>query len=382
MRAKTTFALAAAITLAMPPAACKINKDTNCLNRKAECFKKDTEQPSIIDTSVESTITNASPQGVGTLPSFVVTFSEPMLNADKKSYYPNPVGSGSNGMSIASVTKLADRSYQINMAGTPSFGPIDFNFSALTDLSGNGLTNPQFTIQGGAVGISNSFVGLDGGTGTGYGNTVITWKNNNPVPVAFQFKKGGTSCASGATNIISGSSLSSPPQAPVYNGTLLTEMSTTINRSEITTNPTVIRICMTDAGSGLDQEVTFNIGLDNSVPTTTPSQIAGTVFEFPANVTLACASNADIMGYKIDGPTPGIAPGPPSSVNAPASLYTASGITVPKPASLAERTRVLHFRCMSKAGVIEPAKTATYNAQLQWADQDLKSERWDWAYWK
>ncbi|MFO1471567.1 MAG: hypothetical protein U1F27_11070 [Turneriella sp.] len=44
------YAFLAVAALSLLTASCKINKDANCDNPKAACFKKDTEQPTV-DTS-------------------------------------------------------------------------------------------------------------------------------------------------------------------------------------------------------------------------------------------------------------------------------------------------------------------------------------------
>lgn len=365
--------------------ACKLNKDTNCLNPKAACYKKDAEQPSMVHTTVDSSVMSASPQSVSTLDSFVITFSEPMLNADQKSNYPDPTGSGTgSGLSalrISSVTKVTDRSFQITMMGSVDIGPIVFNLSALTDLSGNGLTNSTLTIQGSGINLSNSYVGTD--SITGYTTTIAKWRNTNSVPVDFQFKRGGTSCSDVAAINMTGHASLSGTNVPVFDSLNIagTEQTATIPMSQIPSNPTTVRICMTVA-SVLKNEVSVNVGLENNAPVTTPSEVDGARFPFPATITLSCNNNGDKIAYTIDGSPPTITAGPPSTAT---TLYTASGIPIPIPTGApgVSGSINLKYRCINKAGILETAiKSIYYKAELQWADAGLKSEKWDWAYWK
>lgn len=375
MAARNINLLAAAFALAFAGVACKINKDANCLNPKAACYKKDTEAPSVTNTNKPSSVTGDT-AAVDTLSDLVLTFSEPMLNAGDKKNYPNPTGSGVGQLTISSITKISDLSYQINLTGTLDFGPIVFDLSALTDLSGNRLTNTTVTLQGGVVNLSPTYVGTGG-----YTFTTAKWKNQNSVTVNFQFKKGGDSCAVGSVDITSGTALSGV-NVPVYAGIPANEQTATINLSEITSNPTVVRICMTNAGAGLNTELFFNVRRDDTGPTTTPSQANNANFLFQGSVSLSCTDNADRIAYTIDGPSPVIAIGPPISITTGSQYDNATGVVLPVPSVLAERSRVVRFACVDAAGHVETVQTFTYKAKLHWAPLASGSVNWDWAHWE
>ncbi len=370
MEARQTFAVAAAITLALLPAACKINKDANCLNPKAGCFKKDTEQPTIVDTNPISTATMANPTPQNSLSVFTLTFSEPMKNADQKSNYPSPTGSGSNGMTIASVEKIDEKNSRVKLSGSPGAGTVALDLSALTDLSGNTLTNPVISFQINGITSNHDFV-----SASGYTTVILDWKNNSIYPVNYQVKS-GADCSGAVLAGTNVDSLGTPinPQ---------TQVLTTLTLGNFTNGViSTIRVCQTTVPGGTLLELTINIGRDDSAPATTPSPATttvlatSTVLPFPANITLACTNNYDQISYTINNTaTPAF---PPPVGN----LFVGSGFTLPVPTALGERDRTVRYRCLDKAGNAEIEKTSYYRAELQWADSGGKSENWDWAYWK
>lgn len=372
---KRTILVAAVAAFSLLTPACKINKDANCLNPKASCYKKDTEAPRVTNTNKPSSVTNDS-TAVDTLSDLVLTFSEPMLNAAEKSNYPNPAGSGAGQLVIQSVTKLSDLSYQLSLTGSLDFGPITFDLSALTDLSGNKLSNYTVTLQGGVVDLKPTYLGTGG-----YTVATVKWKNQNSVTVNFQFKKGGSSCAVGSVDITSGTALSGS-NVPIYAGIPANEQTATINIAEVTVNPTIVRICMTNAGAGLNTELFFNIRRDDTAPATTSSQANNANFLFPGSVTLTCSDNPDRIAYTIDGPSPVIAIGPPISITTGSQYDNATGVVLSAPTAQGERSRVVRFACVDAAGHVEAVQTFTYNAKLYWAPLAGSSINWDWAHWE
>lgn len=373
MAAQKWAFVAAVGVLAFAGAACKINKDANCLNPKASCYKKDTEAPTIVATNPESSANAANPMNPtaqSSLSSFTITFSEPMKNADQKSNYPNPTGSGSNGMTITSVGKMDDRNYQVILNGTPSAGNVTFDLGALTDLSDNRLANSSLLFKTNGIQTNHSSL-----SASGFTDATLTWQNDNTVSVNWEIKKGGSSCATAA-----------PIAGAGQNGTNLAPggiINTTINFSEITPDQTsrIFWVCQTATGINVELNITLN--RDDTAPVTTATPVTtnalgtATVLRFPATVTLSCSDNYDQISYTIDGSVP-----PAFPVTAP-NLYPDTGITLPLPTAIGFRDRTVRYRCRDRAGNVEATeKVSIYKAELQWSDTLVYSERWDWAYWK
>lgn len=379
MSAEKVWAIGAVLIAAFASVGCKINKDTNCLNPKAGCFKKDTELPSIQATNpVSVALGGTSNPTVSSLSSLSITFSEPMRNAESPANYPKPTGSGATLLNITGITKTGDRSVLLTLSGSVTGGAIDFDLRAIEDLSGNRLTNPQFTITSNSVDLSNLVT-----SSGGYPNVTVTWKNQNTVVANYQFKIGTADCALPAGNLTTGTNLSGASAGVYDSNTGTPTYISTINVAHVPTNPTTFKLCLTNAGAGLVNEVVFTVGLDDTAPVTTPNPSSST-FAFPATTTMSCADNADKIAYRMNGTDPNadITIGPPVAIGGTSSTYGGSGISIPLPTSVGTRSVTLGYRCVDQAGHIESLQTVTYKAELQWANVDAQSERWDWAHWK
>ncbi|MFO1524950.1 MAG: Ig-like domain-containing protein [Turneriella sp.] len=338
-------------TLLMP--ACKLNKDLNCDNPKASCFKKDTEAPTISATSPASAaIGGTTTPAQSSLASVTVTFSEPMKNADDVKNYPKPTGPGAAALNVVSITKIDDRSYTINLSGNVGGGAVDFDLRALMDLSGNALSNGQFTITTTSIDRSSDYVSTGG-----YTTVTAVWKNTNNVTVAYQFKKGGTSCTAGATDITAGTNLSGPGAGIYDSGTDSPKYTTTINETEITSNPTTIRLCLTNAGAGLQTEQTFDLFRDNSPPTLN-TLTADTVVR-PYTITLTCTDNLDKIAYTTNGTAP--------TFSASGAITNGTQYVVATGYALPMGTTQFTYRCIDRAGNVTAASaTYTFRSAFTW----------------
>jgi|GEM_PF-6052010 len=350
---KSVLVVAGALSLLT--AACKINKDDNakCLNPKAACYNKDTEAPTIKSTTPTSAALGGTTTAVSSLASVTVTFSEPMKNAGDIKNYPKPTNSGATNLTITSITKSDDLNYTINLAGVVSGGAIDFDLRALTDLSDNAISNGQFTITSAGVNLSSDYVSTGG-----YTSVTVIWKNNNTVAADYQFKKGGTSCTTGGpVNVTAGTNLSGLG-AGVYNsGTGLPTFTTTINEPEVTSNPTTFRICLTNAGAGLQTEVPFDLLRDNTVPTL--NTLTSDTLCRPTTLTLTCTDNQDKIAYRTDGVAPTFTAA--GAIVAPAVLYPATGFVLP------QGTTQFMYRCIDKAGNVTAASANyTFKSGFCW----------------
>lgn len=271
-------------------AACKLNKDINCLNPKAGCFERDREAPSIVSTIPQSQPSTAAPAAVATLNTIVFNFSEPMKNADDLANYPNPTVAGGS-LAITSVTKINSQTYQLNLTGAVGTGTVVFDLSLLKDLAGNTLSSASHTVLTSSIAAVPATVTSSSGA---YNETNITWTNTTPYAMTYIVKKNGANCA--AASAVTGANVTGTVMS---NGQIVTNLSYT----QITAAATdTIRVCLTPVSSGSATELTVSVARDDSAPTL--STLSLTRCQLPYLITVTCSDNVDRIIYTIDGSTP------------------------------------------------------------------------------
>lgn len=380
---KRTILVAAVAAFSLLTTACKINKDANCLNPKASCYKKDTEAPSVVSTNPPSSPSNASPGTANALSSVIIYFSEPMKNAGDKASYPDPIGAGvGNGatqLRIASVTAFDEKTVQLNMSGTMASGLINFDLSLLTDLSGNTLTNPSMQFQGSGLTVTpaTGWVGsTDVGTSSGYTSVTISWTNTTPYPVDWIIKKGGTSCTGGG---VSGVTTATPQGSNLVTGLAsgASPGNITLALSEFPVGPpTPLRVCMTNVGQGVDLQLSVDITRDNVAPTTT--NITGGNCDLPFQVTITCSDNVDKIVYTMDSTGTGAVPPDPAFNLTTGAIITGTPYDTTNGYSITTRGNVMFkYLCIDKAGHLntgaDPSgiKSFTCQSTLKWDTTSL-----------
>ncbi len=271
---------------------CKIyelNREINCTNPKAACFERDREAPRIASTTPASQPSTTSPAAVATLNTLLLNFSEPMKNAADLSNYPNPTGSGSN-LSIVSVTKINEQTYQLNLTGAVGSGSVVFDLSRLTDLAGNALSPASVTVLTSSIAAVPDFVTSAGG----YAETNITWTNTTPYTMTYAVKKNGADCTSATA--VTGSNVAGTVAS---NGQVVTNL----NFSQITAGATdTIRVCLTPVTLGSATAFTVTVARDDSAPTL--STLSLTRCQLPYTISVTCSDNSDRIIYTIDGSVP------------------------------------------------------------------------------
>lgn len=377
-RSKPVFVAVAALSLLA--VACKINKDANCLNPKAGCYNKDTEAPSVVNTNPTSQPTNAI-NSVNGLSNFIIYFSEPMKNAADKSSYPNPTGSGAGAggtaLQISSITKFDDKTYQVNLTGTAVGGPIVFDLGALTDLSGNTLTNPTVTYQNQGITLTPS----TGWVGTGgYTSVNLKWTNTAAYAVDWIIKKNGSNCstASAVSNASpAGNTLQSGANALAANtGQPNLGNGIDIALAEFPAAPSVttIRVCMTNAAQNLDIQFSVDITRDDTAPTmNTISPVSGRC-DLPYAMTITCSDNADKIVYSYDTTGTGLVPTTPAfnmttgAITAGTPYDTTNGFSLNTKGSVQFK-----YLCIDKAGHLNTGSVITTTCQ--------STVKWDSSVW-
>jgi hypothetical protein len=313
----------------------KVDKNENCLNPQAGCYNRDKEAPKVISTTPASQPTTASPAAVATLNSLVISFSEPMENAGDLSNYPNPTVTGGS-LSITSVTKINNQTYQLNLTGSVGTSTVTFDLSRLIDLAGNSLSPASVTVLTSNIAAVPDFVTSSGG----YAETNITWTNTTPDAMTYQVKKNGADCTSATA--VTGANVSGTVMS---NGQVVTNLSF----SQITAGATdTLRVCLTPVSSGSATAFTVYVSRDDSAPTL--STLSLTRCQLPYLINVACTDNADRIVYTIDGTLPSF-----TVVSTGASVgATASANSIAYPAggySLNTHGLVtIKYLCIDKAG--------------------------------
>lgn len=123
--------------------ALKLDKESNCLNKDASCFRTDVTRPRVVQFTTEPpTDINGR---VSSLSYFDVTFSEEPKDAETASNYSVQNAAGGN-LSVTSVTKLGKYNYRIFTQGNVGNGFFILNVSGLTDYAGNLMDSSAFPV--------------------------------------------------------------------------------------------------------------------------------------------------------------------------------------------------------------------------------------------
>lgn len=159
--------------------------EANCLNPKAKCNVKDTTPPTI---AASTPLNGATVQQNADFQT--ITFSEPVNGADNPASYAFG-GSGGAGISVGTVTKIDDKTYQINVVGSLVSGPVTLSFPGVSDWAGNAVSgNLSFTANVGII-VTIAPSGLPGAkyyvSNTAGGNLSIsfTWQSDTVANVYY-----------------------------------------------------------------------------------------------------------------------------------------------------------------------------------------------------
>ncbi len=145
--------IVAAFLLGFTSASCsflKLDKNTNCLNDSAGCFRNDVTRPTLVGSYPEVTAA-----GVAELPYVDLTFSEELKGGELPENYILS-GAGASAMSLSSVTKTNKFTYRIYLNGAVNNGAIRITFLKLSDYAGNTFASqPYIEYEGNTVMVVN-----------------------------------------------------------------------------------------------------------------------------------------------------------------------------------------------------------------------------------
>jgi hypothetical protein len=133
--------IVAALFLVFSTVSCsflKLDKNTNCLNDSAGCFRNDVTRPTLLSSYPEVTAA-----GVAELPYVDLNFSEELRGGELLENY-TLSGAGASAMSLSSVTKTNKFTYRIYLNGAVNNNEIRIDFSRLTDYAGNTFASQPY----------------------------------------------------------------------------------------------------------------------------------------------------------------------------------------------------------------------------------------------
>jgi hypothetical protein len=340
----------------------KLDKNTNCLNDQASCFKADTTPP---EYRLSNPIANAT---VSRLQILTVVFSEELK--DPKPADVEITGGGRGQLAISSITKTAANTYTFSFSpDVVANGSILLDFSKFQDYNGNRLNytlaltgNVDIDIEFDLTPGTNPGYRKGVSNGGGYTETVIRWRhlyedhpgNNWDMRVT----TGAVDCAAG-TSFFTGTGLVDH-----------TYVQQTFDRlTHFTSGAGTYRIvvCVTNETMNKKGVNSVEIKRDDTPPTVTHLPVSDD-YNSTKSMTIACTDNMDKIAISeaqlspwdgnVANPANPLDPdfGPSGDVSVGTPLAAAHPITNPNNPS---RTKV-RYRCIDIAGNKSAIGMATY----------------------
>lgn len=341
----------------------KLDKESNCLNDRAACFKADKTAPRF--DSSNPAAGPANPYAV--LPYVDVTFSEEVKNGEEKMAYSIDrsanIGALANGglnLNIVSAQKIGPYTYRVTLSGSVTTGVIRLRFADILDYGGNALSGIAYVdYQGSAsVGITLNVVrngttlpvyGASNNGNGAHGSVDIKFSHqftaDNANTYTVYRTDGGVSCP--PTGIFS--SLQTNPNLQANTEVVVANVPATTFQ---TANDRVV-VCVNNLNNPAATGVaSWPIIRDDVPPTVSSANKVTDIYRDPETVLLTCGNNMDQIAVTtamqqttapIDPPDPDFTNG----IMTTGSLYS-SGISVPNPAN--PTVMKIRWRCMDKSG--------------------------------
>ncbi|MFO1472330.1 MAG: LamG-like jellyroll fold domain-containing protein [Turneriella sp.] len=370
----------------------KLDKDSNCLNDKAACFKADKTPPQL---AVNGAISPTQGQVISVLSTVDLMFSEELNNPQPADF----VFSGAADITVNSIQKLNNYTYRLILTqNSLTSGNIYLNFSNLKDYNGNKITGnttvsyvgnidipvtiPKIDANGNAI-VNPSHDGLSGGAG--YNAIDVFWYYSyvppaaNPGTTVYSVKvtAGSTDCKdASATTISTWNTAPTPAVGTVatYNNTDATTRAATTNKftlktTEITsTGAKTVLICVDNNTNNKHGVGVINIVRDDTAPVAplnvTLSPPAGN-YPTAQNLTFTCSDNSDRIIYTLSSnvgqPSDPAAPADPGFtggvVDVGSTLYDQANPPATPYSGNTTRT-IFKYRCIDKAGNVSAVVTS------------------------
>lgn len=373
----------------------KLDKESNCLNDKAACFKSDKTAPQL---AAGGDVYPKQDQLVSVLNYIDVMFSEELNNPQPADF--SLTGAGQD-LEITSVQLLSGYTYRLMVTQrTLVSGNIFLSFPNVKDYNGNKITGtttiryvgnidipitvPSVDANGVSM-VNPTHGGLSGGTG--YSSLDISWyysytpPASNPGTTVYSVKRttGSQDCKDPAALDISSLLVSPSPAAgavTAYDGTDATTRANTTHKFTLSNinaalpypgsaiSYTVL-ICVDNDANNKHGKVALNIIRADSAPATTVSQGPGS-FATPKTLAFSCSPFMDKIAINT-GATNDNATDPTAAVNPPSFNASTGAITAGTQYDSAAPWQTTYttdptwsaykFSCIDQAGNIEAVKT-------------------------
>lgn len=353
----------------------KLDKDSNCLNEKAACFKSDKTSPQL---AVNGAISPTQGQIVSVLSSVDLMFTEELNNPQPADF----VFSGAASMTVNAVTKLNDFTYRLSLTqNSLTSGTIYLDFPNLKDYNGNKITGSTTVTYIGNVDIpvtldSVSHYGVSGHAFTspqyGFQTIDVSWRYTYVPPASpasttvftLKLTTGSTDCSSAtpiapsATSIATGSVVTSgSPYTFSINAASITALGGALGAAGAKT----LLICADNVVNNKHGVGIISLVFDSVAPLTTFSPAAGP-YASARTLTFDCSDNVAKVIYNVTSTTDGVT-NPTASVAVPAFDQNTGAITngtvydvnnKPQTVYVGNPTwSVYKYVCIDKAGNIE-----------------------------
>lgn len=344
----------------------KLDKESNCLNDKAGCFKSDTTRPTFVQT-----VLPAPGVVVSTLGEVQLLFSEELNNPQPSDFtYSEP------GLTVQSVSKIDKFTYRLlNNRNPNQGGPLTLSFTGLKDYNGNQITNGTITYTINLnIPVTPSATHTGVSTG-GYPTVTVSWHYSYTPVIAgdtvyhVRLTTGAEDCSAGSpiTPVTATPLVNSVVQSyDETNGTTIaaTTYTFSVNTAVITSlGAQKILICLNNINNNKFGTGVVNVVRDDSDPTLVISPPSGNYIS-AQTLTFTCSDNADKVIYNLASNV-GLGVDPVAADVAEPTFNPATGEVTngevysssnkPETPYTSNTTRTIYkYRCIDKAGNIYP----------------------------
>jgi hypothetical protein len=356
----------------------KLDKETNCLNDKAGCFKEDKTRPQL---AVNGALYPLQGEVISTLGHVDLLFTEELNNPQPSDF----VFSGAANMTVNAVQQLNKFTYRLLLTqNSLTSGPIFLDFPNLKDYNGNKITGSTTVSYVGNVNIPitlNSVSHYGVSNNGGYAQIDVSWRYvylppstpPNSTIYTVRLTTGSEDCNAGTPITPSASSVAVGTAVASYDSTDSTTIANTTHTFSVDTSVITslgaqkILICVANVVQNKYGAGIISLVRDDSPPLTNLTPAAG-FYASPRTLTFNCSDNADKVIFT-SATTVGTGIDPLASAAADPTFNTTTGAVItgtlynvnakpPTPYSADPTHTIYKYRCIDQAGNIEAIRTS------------------------
>lgn len=339
----------------------KLDKESNCLNDKAACYKEDKTRPRV--HSFETSPVRDGADSVPELAHIDVTFTEEIKDGDLAATYKFVKNASVHNFSVTSVQRLSTYTYRLLVSGSlSSTGSVELDIAPLKDYNNNSMDTAVPVAFTGNVNIPiRSSVNHNGVSTTGgYASVQLKFHHEytadltNANSYEVRLTSGAIDCTIGSV-LASGSNL-----APDFAAGGPNEITVNVPAATFTSGINRLVICISNANNpNAANRASALIIRDDVAPVLTYTPAGGSYKDHQA-ITVSCSNNPDKIAYTSttqQGLTPPADPVSPTFDPATGNIVTGNpygtGITAENPTN-PTYTKFI-WRCIDIAGNLSTA---------------------------